>query len=82
MAHMFGRIPVEDYSHFRGIVDDHEEMRQSAGVTAHTVYRSVDDPNEVTITLLRVGMAVKRRVGDRWWSKLGEWLRFSLAIND
>jgi hypothetical protein len=26
-------------------------MRQSAGVTAHTVYRSVDDPNEVTIKL-------------------------------
>ena len=34
---------------FRGIFDDHEEMRQFAGVAAHTVYRSVDDPNEVTV---------------------------------
>lgn len=51
MAHMFGRIAVEDYSHFRNVFDSHEDIRQAAGVTGHTVFRSVDDPNEVTIKL-------------------------------
>jgi hypothetical protein len=51
MAHMFGRLSVSDYDTFRGVFDSHEDMRQAAGVTGKTVYRSVDDPNEITVRL-------------------------------
>ena len=51
MAHMFGRLSVSDYDTFRGIFDSHEDLRQAAGVTGKTVYRSVDDPNEITVRL-------------------------------
>lgn len=51
MAHMFGRLSVNDYDTFRGVFDSHEDMRQAAGVTGKTVYRSVDDPNEITVRL-------------------------------
>jgi hypothetical protein len=51
MAHMFGRLSVNDYANFRSIFDAHEDMRQAAGVTGKTIYRSVDDPNEITIRL-------------------------------
>ena len=51
MAHMFGRISVGDYTAFRNIFDSHEAMRQAAGVTGKAVFRSVDNPNEVTVRL-------------------------------
>ena len=51
MAHMFERLSVSDYHTFCGIFDSHEDMRQAAGVTGKTVYRSVDDPNEITVRL-------------------------------
>lgn len=51
MAHMFGRLSVSDYDTFRDIFDSHEDMRQAAGVAGKPVYRSVDDPNEITVRL-------------------------------
>ena len=47
MAHIFARVSVEDYTTFRGVFDGAEEMRKAAGALNHTVYQSVDDPNEV-----------------------------------
>ncbi len=47
MAHLFARVSVEDYAAFRSVFDGAEEMRQAAGALNHTVYQSVDDPNEV-----------------------------------
>ncbi len=47
MAHLFARVSVEDYASFRSVFDGAEEMRQAAGALNHTVYQSVDDPNEV-----------------------------------
>ncbi len=47
MAHLFARGSVEDYAAFRSVFDGAEEMRQAAGALNHTVYQSVDDPNEV-----------------------------------
>ncbi len=49
MAHMFARATVEDYAGFRQVFDGAEEMRQAAGALSHTVYQSVDDPNEVLV---------------------------------
>ena len=51
MAHMFGRISVGSYDAFRSVFDGHEDMRRMAGVTGKSVYRSLDDPNEITIRL-------------------------------
>ena len=36
---------------FRDAFDDAEEMRQSAGSTGEAVYRSADEPNEVTVQI-------------------------------
>ena len=49
MAHMFGRISVEDYATFRKTFDSKADMRQAAGAINSTVYQSVDDPNEVVV---------------------------------
>ena len=45
MAYMFGRVTVED------AFDDAEEKRQSARSTGEAVYRSADDPSEVTVQI-------------------------------
>ncbi len=51
MAYMMGRIAVEDYATFRKAFDSREEMRKSAGALSSTVYQSVDDPNEVIVSV-------------------------------
>ncbi len=51
MAHMFVRVSVEDYATFREAYDNAEEIRHSAGSSGNTVYRSVDDPNTVTVRI-------------------------------
>jgi uncharacterized protein (DUF1330 family) len=51
MAHMFGRISVEDYATFRKTFDSKEDMRQAAGAVNSTVYQSVDDPNEIVVQI-------------------------------
>jgi quinol monooxygenase YgiN len=47
---MFVRHQVGDYAAWRKIYDDFDARRREMGVTAHAVYRSTDNPNEVTAT--------------------------------
>jgi quinol monooxygenase YgiN len=50
MIRMFVRHSVNDYATWREHYDAFDEERQSMGVTGHTVYQSVDDPNDVTVS--------------------------------
>jgi hypothetical protein len=47
---MFIRHEVTDYPAWRKIYDGFDATRQKLGVTAQAVYRSVDNPNDVTVT--------------------------------
>lgn len=47
MVRMFARHQVADYDAWRKVYDAFE--RESLGVRQHAVYRSVDDPNDVTV---------------------------------
>ena len=40
---------VRDYDAWRLVFDEHVTIRQRHGATGHTVFRGIDDPNEVTI---------------------------------
>jgi len=51
MATLFVRHSVSDYEAWRKVYDEFFEARKGAGVTGEAVYRSVDDPNEVTLVL-------------------------------
>ena len=51
MPHMFVRVVVDDYETFRGAYDSAEPIRQAAGSTGNSVYRSIDNPNEVTVRI-------------------------------
>ena len=50
MATMFVRHEVGDYAAWRQAYDDFDVRRRELGVTANSVYRSADNPNEVTAT--------------------------------
>lgn len=47
---VYVRHEVSDYAGWRKIYDGFEASRKKMGVTAQTVYRSVDNPNEITVT--------------------------------
>jgi quinol monooxygenase YgiN len=47
---MFVRHDVTDYAAWRKAYDGFDATRRKLGVTAQAVYRSVDDPNNVTAT--------------------------------
>lgn len=49
MVRMFARHEVADYDAWRKVYDEFDATRSSMGVTGHGVYRSLDDPNDVTI---------------------------------
>ncbi len=51
MPVLFVRHPVEDYDDWRKVYDAFFESRKEAGVTGEAVYRSVEDPNDVTLAL-------------------------------
>lgn len=51
MATMFVRHLVEDYESWREVFDDFFATRQEACVTTEAVYRSADEPNEITLVL-------------------------------
>ncbi len=51
MPYTMARATVEDYATFRMAFDSREEMRKSAGALSSTVYQSVDDPNEVIVSV-------------------------------
>jgi hypothetical protein len=46
---MFVRHPVSDYAKWRRAYDDFDGTRTKMGASGHDVYRSVDDPNDVTV---------------------------------
>ena len=48
MVRMFVRHQVGDYAKWRQGYDDFDPKRSAMGVSGHAVYRSVDDPNDVT----------------------------------
>jgi hypothetical protein len=47
---MYIHHEVKDYAAWRKAYDAFDGTRKILGVTAQTVYRSVDDPNDVTAT--------------------------------
>ena len=47
---MFVRHEVTDYAAWRKVYDDFDGTRRKLGVTDQAVYRSVDNPNDVTVT--------------------------------
>ena len=47
MVRMFARHQVADYAAWRKVYDAFD--RDSLGVRQHAVYRSVSDPNEITV---------------------------------
>jgi quinol monooxygenase YgiN len=47
MVRMFARHQVADYAAWRNVYDAFK--RESLGVRDHAVYRSVTDPNEITV---------------------------------
>jgi heme-degrading monooxygenase HmoA len=40
---------VRDYDAWKPAFDEHESVRRQHGSLGHSVYRSADDPNEVTV---------------------------------
>jgi Domain of unknown function (DUF1330) len=49
MVRMFVRHDVADYDAWRKVYDDFGGEQQARGVRAEAVYRSVEDPNDVTV---------------------------------
>ena len=47
---VFVRHEIADYAAWRKIYDGFEATRKKMGVIGQEVYRSVDNPNEVTVT--------------------------------
>jgi heme-degrading monooxygenase HmoA len=43
------RHEIGDFAAWRKIYDGNEPVRKKMGVIAHEIYRSVDNPNEVTV---------------------------------
>jgi hypothetical protein len=40
---------VRDYGAWKPVFDEHGEVRRRYGATGHVIYRSLDDPNDVTV---------------------------------
>jgi hypothetical protein len=49
MVRLFVWHIVADYAAWRKVYDDFDPQRRPMGVTAHAVYRSVDNPNDVSV---------------------------------
>src|SRR5262249_15616914 len=50
MTRLFVRHNVADYRAWRKADDDFDAERRKLGVTAHAVFQSIDDPNDVTVS--------------------------------
>ena len=50
MATLFVRHQVADYATWRRVYDAAKPKQDAAGVVAAAIYRSVDDPNELTVS--------------------------------
>ncbi|MCP4779922.1 MAG: cyclase [Hyphomicrobium sp.] len=49
MVTLFGRHPVADYKAWRKVFDEFYPTRKRVGVIREVVYRSADDPNDITM---------------------------------
>ena len=50
MVRLFIRHTVADFRAWRKGYDEFDEKRRSMGVTGDAVYRSIDNPNDVTVS--------------------------------
>jgi quinol monooxygenase YgiN len=46
---MFVRHTVSDYKNWRKVYDEFASVQKAKGVTAESVYRAADNPNDVTV---------------------------------
>ena len=51
MPSIFMRVKVGDFDTFKSAIDEHEEIRQSYGITTCNVFREAGDDGAVTIQL-------------------------------
>jgi hypothetical protein len=49
MTRLFVRHNVADYTRWRKAYNEFDAERVKLGVTAHAVFQSIDDPNDVTV---------------------------------
>jgi hypothetical protein len=49
MTTVFVRHQVSDYTAWRKVYDSFAPLQKANGVVAESVYRSIDNPNEVTV---------------------------------
>lgn len=49
MVRVFVRLSVRDFATWREAYHTLDDLQRDAGVVAHTLFREVDDANEVTI---------------------------------
>jgi hypothetical protein len=50
MTRLFVRHKVQDYGAWRKAYDEFDPQRRSMGVTGQAVYRSIEDPNDITVS--------------------------------
>lgn len=74
MARLFVRHGVEDFDRWKQGYDDFGPQRDGYGVTEQAVYRSAEDPNDVTVThdFASVEEASKFIGSDELREKMGE----------
>ncbi len=49
MIRLFVRHPVADFAQWKQAYDEFNNERKRMGVVGHAVYKSADDPNDVTV---------------------------------
>lgn len=49
MIRLFVRHPVADFAQWKQAYDEFNNERRGMGVVDHAVYKSADDPNDVTV---------------------------------
>ncbi|MDP2287004.1 MAG: cyclase [Actinomycetota bacterium] len=49
MTTVFVRARVENFEAWKAVYDSGQSIRDAAGITSATVFRSVDNPNEITV---------------------------------
>ncbi len=64
MTTLFVRHTVKDYQAWRKVYDEMAPTQQAFGVTAHAVYRSESDPNDLTVTHDFASLAAAQKWAD------------------
>ena len=49
MAHLLVRNKVQDYAAWKAVFDEHDGMRRANGGGNYQLFRSANDPNDITI---------------------------------